>query len=71
MAWLAAQFHRPGSVVTVPLFISVAALVWIFRFVDGVAEPLSMYVLGREVPGLGVLIDGGVHPGGRARWPPT
>ena len=45
-----------GLVVTVPLLITVVTLVWFFRFIDGFARPLSMYVLGREVPGLGVLI---------------
>ena len=43
---------------TVPLFITVVTLLWTFRFIDGVARPLSMYLLGREVPGLGVLITG-------------
>ena len=57
MAWLRRSFLT-GLVVTVPLFITVVTLVWTFRFIDGVARPLSMYVLGREVPGLGVLITG-------------
>ena len=47
-----------GLVVTVPLFISVVTLVWTFRFIDGIATPLSTNLLGREVPGLGVLITG-------------
>jgi uncharacterized membrane protein len=55
MAWLRRSFLT-GLVVTVPLFISVVTLVWVFRFVDGVATPLSTRVLGREVPGLGVLV---------------
>jgi uncharacterized membrane protein len=55
MAWLRRSFLT-GLVVTVPLFITVVTLVWTFRFIDGVARPLSMGVLGREVPGLGVLI---------------
>ena len=46
--------------VTVPLLITVVTLVWFFRFVDGFARPLSIYFLGREVPGLGVLITGAV-----------
>jgi uncharacterized membrane protein len=54
MAWLRRSFLT-GLVVTVPLFITVVTLVWTFRFIDGIARPLSMYVLGREVPGLGVL----------------
>lgn len=55
MGWLRRSFLT-GLVVTVPLFITVVTLVWTFRFIDGVARPLSMFWLGREVPGLGVLI---------------
>jgi uncharacterized membrane protein len=57
MFWLRRSFLT-GLVVTVPLFITVAALVWTFRVVDSVAIPLSTSVLGREVPGLGVLMTG-------------
>ena len=55
MAWLRRSFLT-GLVVTVPLAITVVTLVWFFRFIDGFARPLSMYLLGREVPGLGVLL---------------
>ena len=55
MAWLRRKFLT-GLVVTVPLLITVVTLVWMFRFVDGVARPLALFWLGREVPGLGVLI---------------
>ncbi|MEY4095595.1 MAG: hypothetical protein RLZZ53_2794 [Acidobacteriota bacterium] len=55
MQWLRRSFLA-GLVVTVPLFITVVTLVWTFRFVDGVATPLSIGILGREVPGLGVLM---------------
>ncbi|HET9704824.1 MAG TPA: DUF502 domain-containing protein [Vicinamibacterales bacterium] len=55
MGWLRRRFLT-GLVVTVPLFITVVTLVWTFRFIDGVARPLSLFWLGREVPGLGVLI---------------
>lgn len=55
MQWLRRSFLA-GLVVTVPLFITVVTLLWTFRFIDSVAVPLSMYVFGREVPGLGVLI---------------
>ena len=58
MAWLRRSFLT-GLVVTVPLFITVVTLVWTFRFIDGVARPLSVYAFGREVPGLGVLITAG------------
>ncbi|MBA3272056.1 MAG: DUF502 domain-containing protein [Acidobacteria bacterium] len=59
MTWLRRSFIA-GFFVTVPLIISVAAMVWIFRLVDGVTEPLSVRVLGRAVPGLGVLLTGGI-----------
>ncbi len=55
MQWLRRSFLA-GLVVTVPLLITVVTLVWMFRFIDGVARPLSEYFLGREVPGLGVLM---------------
>jgi uncharacterized membrane protein len=55
MGWLRRSFLT-GLVVTVPLFITVVTLVWTFRFIDGVARPIEEFWLGREVPGLGVLI---------------
>lgn len=55
--WLRRSFLT-GLVVTVPLFITVAALVWTFRVVDSVARPVSANLLGREIPGLGVLMTG-------------
>jgi uncharacterized membrane protein len=55
MQWLRRSFLA-GFFVTVPLVISVAALVWIFGIIDGFTEPLATRVLGREVPGLGLLI---------------
>jgi uncharacterized membrane protein len=59
MSWLRRSFIT-GFFVTVPLIISVAALVWIFQVVDGVTEPVSERVLGRSVPGLGVLLTGAI-----------
>jgi uncharacterized membrane protein len=44
-----------GFFVTVPLVISVAALVWIFRVIDGFMGPYYAAWLGRQVPGLGLL----------------
>jgi uncharacterized membrane protein len=54
MQWLRRTFIA-GFFVTVPLFITVAAFVWIFRIVDGLTEPLYQQLLGRRVPGLGIL----------------
>ena len=55
MQWLRRSFIA-GFFVTVPLVISVAALVWIFGIIDGFSAPLGTRVFGREVPGLGLLI---------------
>ncbi len=52
--WLRRRFLA-GFFVTVPLFISVAALVWIFGVVDGLTTPLYDRILGRKIPGLGTL----------------
>ena len=59
MGWLRRSFLT-GLVVTVPLFITVVTLVWTFRFIDGAARPVAEFWLGREVPGLGVLITAAV-----------
>ena len=55
MPWLRRSFLT-GLAVTVPLFISVAALVWTFRAVDGIARPVATNLFGRAVPGLGFLV---------------
>ena len=59
MSWLRRSFIA-GFFVTVPLIISVAALVWIFQIVDAVTGPLSVRLLGRAVPGLGLLLTMGI-----------
>lgn len=52
--WLRRRFLA-GFFVTVPLVISVAAFIWIFRLIDGFVGPFYEARLGREVPGLGIL----------------
>src|SRR5262245_9902801 len=59
MSWLRRSFIT-GFFVIVPLFISVAALVWIFQLIDSVTEPLAIRVLGHAAPGLGVLLTAAV-----------
>jgi uncharacterized membrane protein len=54
MQWLRRSFVA-GFFVTVPLFISVAALIWIFSIVDDATTPLYDRLLGRRIPGLGTL----------------
>jgi uncharacterized membrane protein len=51
--WIRRRFLT-GFFVTVPLFITVAALAWIFTVVDGLTTPLYDQLLGRRIPGLGI-----------------
>src|ERR1041385_6129252 len=52
--WLRRRFLT-GFFVTVPLFITVARLVWIFTVVDGLTTPLYDQLIGRRIPGLGIV----------------
>jgi len=54
MQWLRRSFVA-GFFVMVPLFISVAALVWLFSIVDGFTTPLYDRILGQRIPGLGTV----------------
>lgn len=54
MVWLRRSFIA-GFFVAVPLVISVAAFVWIFQLVDGWTTPMAERLLGRHVPGLGIV----------------
>ena len=54
MPWLRRSFVT-GFFVTVPVFISVAAFIWIFNVVDGLTTPLYDRVLGHRIPGLGTM----------------
>jgi len=54
MQWLRRSFVA-GFFVTVPLFISVAAVIWIFGIVDGLTTPMYDRLLGRRIPGLGIV----------------
>jgi uncharacterized membrane protein len=55
MQWLRRSFIA-GFFVTVPLFISVAAILWLFRLIDGLVGPLYIKLLGPNhvPPGLGI-----------------
>jgi uncharacterized membrane protein len=44
-----------GLAVVVPIVITVNALLWLFRFLDGLAGPVAEAVLGRAVPGIGFV----------------
>jgi uncharacterized membrane protein len=58
MQWLRRSFIA-GFFVTVPLFISVAAFIWIFNVVDGLTSPFYDRLIeerfpGFRIPGLGI-----------------
>src|SRR5262249_18578833 len=53
MQWLRRSFIA-GFFVTVPLFISVAAIIWIFGIVDGLTTPFYDRLIGRRIAGLGI-----------------
>src|SRR5580765_7974155 len=44
-----------GCFVTVPLAVSVVVLVWLFQLIDSLTGGLAERVVGRHVPGLGIL----------------
>lgn len=49
-----------GLVVVVPIVLTANALAWLFRFLDGLAQPLAEAVIGRSLPGLGFVTTIGV-----------
>jgi uncharacterized membrane protein len=59
MQWLRRSFIA-GFFVTVPLFISVAAFIWLFGVVDGLTTPFYDRLLGHRIPGLGILTTAAV-----------
>ena len=52
--WLRRSFIA-GLFVTVPLVVSVVAIVWMFRFADRLTSGLGERVIGTRVPGLGLV----------------
>lgn len=52
--WLRRSFLA-GFFVMVPVIISIAALVWIVGVMDDFTAPVSARILGRQVPGVGIL----------------
>jgi uncharacterized membrane protein len=53
--WLRRTFIA-GFFVTVPLAVSLIALVWSFRLIDGLASGPAERLFGRHIPGLGIAI---------------
>jgi len=44
-----------GLVILVPIVLTVNALWWLFGYIDGLARPLALGVVGRPIPGLGFV----------------
>lgn len=58
LQWLRRSFVT-GFFVTVPLVVSVVAVVWTFRWADSVTRRLTQHMSGLEdVPGLGIVVTG-------------
>jgi uncharacterized membrane protein len=57
--WLRRTFVT-GFFVTVPLVVSIVALVWMFQFADRLTSGLTEYLFGRYVPGLGIVTTAAV-----------
>jgi uncharacterized membrane protein len=53
--WLRRSFIA-GFFVTVPLVVSVVAIVWVIRLADSLTSGLGERVIGVPVPGLGILV---------------
>jgi uncharacterized membrane protein len=53
--WLRRRFIT-GFFVTVPLVVSVVAIVWVVQFADGLTTGLGERLIGRHVPGLGLIV---------------
>ena len=54
MQWLRRSLIA-GTVVIVPLVISVTAFIWLFQLIDGVMGPVYARWLAHEIPGLGLV----------------
>ena len=54
LQWLRRSFIA-GFFVAVPIVVSIAAFIWLFRLVDGWTADIYMKLLGRKVPGLGII----------------
>jgi uncharacterized membrane protein len=57
--WLRRTFVT-GFFATVPLAVSVIAIVWVVRLADGLTAGLTERIVGRPVPGLGILLTAGI-----------
>lgn len=49
-----------GLIILIPILLTVRGLWWLFSYVDGLAQPLAVRLLGRNIPGIGFVITIGV-----------
>jgi len=45
-----------GLVILIPIVLTAKGLLWLFAYVDGLAEPIAVRMVGRTIPGLGFVI---------------
>jgi uncharacterized membrane protein len=57
--WFRQRFIA-GLLITIPLAASAAALIWVVRFADRLTSGLPAGLIGRSVPGLGLLLTAAV-----------
>jgi uncharacterized membrane protein len=45
-----------GLVILIPIMLTAKALWWLFTYVDGLAEPIALGIVGKPIPGLGFVL---------------
>jgi uncharacterized membrane protein len=58
-AWFRRSFIA-GFFVTVPLAVSIATIIWFFRFIDGLTSGIGEKLLGRPWPGFGIIVTAAI-----------
>ena len=44
-----------GLVILIPIVLTAKGLLWLFEYVDGLARPLAVRMMGRPIPGIGFV----------------
>jgi len=44
-----------GLVILIPIVLTAKGLLWLFEYVDGLARPLAVRMMGRPIPGIGFI----------------
>jgi uncharacterized membrane protein len=50
------KYLLTGIATVVPLAATVYILMWLIHWVDGISEPIIHAILGRSIPGLGLVV---------------